>query len=171
MAEQPSPTRSELYRYLGAQPAPLGARAVATAIDAAFLVAVALVDFLAVGLMLLGSAEDAAARSLSPSQLLHLEPSQLALVVAPVLLFWLWNRVVRVSRGGSSVGMVWAGIRLVAIRTGTSPSADMALVRELVGLVLLLPLGLGLLPVFGDREKRAPHDKAAGVAMIQPPLE
>jgi uncharacterized RDD family membrane protein YckC len=162
--------RSELYRYLGALPAAIAPRAAAALIDLVLLLAVAAVDFLALGMMVLGEAGDeAAVNPFRPSLLVHLEPSKIALVAAPIVFFWLWNRVVRVSRGGSSVGMVWSGIRLVAVRTGTSPSADMALVRELLGILLVLPLGLGMLPLFRDREKRAPHDKAAGVAMIQPP--
>lgn len=160
----------ELYRYLGAAPAPLLPRVVAALVDLALLGVVAAVDFLALGMMMLAEAqEQAASDNPPPLGAARLSFTQIAVVVAPVVLFWLWNRVVRVSRGGSSVGMGWAGIRLVAVRSGTSPSADAALVRELLGLLLLAPLGLGLLSTLLSADRRGLHDRASGIAVIQPP--
>lgn len=163
----------DLYRDLGALPASVGARVAAATIDTLILALVGGVAFLGFGLPVMGG--DVAAptdpEGLSGSgPLAHgIDGGQLAFLLAPVFLVWLWNRVIRVSQSGASVGMGMQGIRLVSVRTGTSPTADQAVVRSLLGLVLALPAFAGFLTVFTHHQKRGLHDLVSGVVIIAPP--
>jgi len=164
------PSGSELYRDLGAPPARLWSRVAALSIDLLVLATIEALSYLVVGAALWGAAsegggDDPGAWDRGATLATALLATQL-----PVLAFWFWNRVVRVSRGGSSAGMRLCGIRLVALRSGTAPSVDTAILREVVGTLLLLPLGLGLLPMLWRRDHRGSHDLAAGVVMIEPPV-
>ena len=164
------PSGSELYRDLGAPPARLWSRVAALSLDLLLLAAIEGLSFLLVGAVLLGAAAEAGGDD--PGSWDRGATLTVAVLATqlPVLAFWFWNRVVRVSRGGSSAGMRLCGIRLVALRSGTAPSVDTAILREVVGTLLVLPLGLGLLPMLWRRDHRGSHDLAAGVVMIEPPV-
>lgn len=87
----------------------------------------------------------------------------LAFIPFAVLYFalpWFWR--------GQTVGMMAVHIKVVA-RDGGRLSFLRALARALVYPLSLLPLGLGLLTVFFDRENRALHDYLAGTVVLELP--
>lgn len=163
----------DLYRDLGANPAPVRARMGAALVDMILLVLVGGVAFLGFGLTLVmgepAVAVDPEGTSGAGPIARGLDGMHIAILALPVFLVWLWNRVVRVSQGGASFGMGLLGIRLVSVRTGTSPTADQAVIRSLVGLSLTLPALLGMMTIFGNRQRRGLHDLASGVVLIAPP--
>lgn len=73
---------------------------------------------------------------------------------------WFWR--------GQTVGMIAVHIK-VAARDGRPLSFGRALLRTLSGYLSLLPLGLGLLTIFFDRENRALHDYLAGTVVLELP--
>lgn len=75
-------------------------------------------------------------------------------------LLWSWK--------GQTVGMMAVHIK-VAARDGCRLSFARALARTLAWPLTLLPLGLGLLTVFFDRENRALHDYLAGTVVLELP--
>ncbi len=163
----------DLYRDLGASPAPARARMSAALVDTLLLGLVGGVAFLGFGLQLVSGESPAA---VDPDGMSGAGPvargvdaMHVAILATPVFLVWLWNRVVRVSQGGASFGMGLLGIRLVSVRTGTSPTADQAVIRSLVGLALSVPAFAGLLSIFTHHQRRGLHDLASGVVLIAPP--
>ncbi len=87
----------------------------------------------------------------------------LAFIPFAVLYFilpWLWK--------GQSVGMVAVHIK-VARRDGRPLSLGRAAARTLAWPLSILPLGLGLVTIFLDPEKRALHDYLADTAVFELP--
>ncbi len=76
------------------------------------------------------------------------------------ILPWSWK--------GQSVGMVAVHIK-VARRDGDPLSRRRAAARTLAWPLSILPLGLGLVPVFRDPERRALHDYLADTAVFEMP--
>jgi uncharacterized RDD family membrane protein YckC len=74
--------------------------------------------------------------------------------------FWLWR--------GQTVGQMAVRI-IVTDRDGYHVSFWQALLRTFLVPVTLLPLGLGLLPIFFDKESRALHDMISGTVVLELP--
>ena len=70
-------------------------------------------------------------------------------------------------RGGQTIGMRAWRLRVVCADGGGRLSTRQALLRFAVGLLSVGALGLGLLWVLFDRERRAWHDRAAGTLVVR----
>jgi uncharacterized RDD family membrane protein YckC len=95
-----------------------------------------------------------------PPGSLWFQGALIAIVVAFFCGFW--------SRGGQTLGMRAWHIRVVS-RDLAPLSARRALLRLAVGLVALLPVGLGLWWGFFDAERRGWADFAAGTRVVRVP--
>jgi uncharacterized RDD family membrane protein YckC len=83
-------------------------------------------------------------------------------VVVPLyfLVFWWWR--------GQSVGQMAVRI-VVTDRDGYHMSFWQALLRTILVPLAILPLGLGLIPMFFDKESRALHDMISGTVVLELP--
>ncbi len=73
--------------------------------------------------------------------------------------------VVLTLAGGQTLGKMAFGVRVVD-RTGCPVTASIAVVRALGYLVSVLPLGLGVVWMFLDTDRRAWHDRLAGTRVL-----
>lgn len=73
--------------------------------------------------------------------------------------------VVLTCAGGQTFGKMVFGVRVVT-RTGRPVTPAVAVVRALAYPVSLLPLGLGVVVMFFDPERRAWHDRLAGTRVL-----
>ena len=73
--------------------------------------------------------------------------------------------VILTLAGGQTFGKMALGVRVVD-RAGRPVTASIALVRALGYLVSVLPLGLGVVLMFLDAERRALHDRLAGTRVL-----
>ena len=78
---------------------------------------------------------------------------------------WLVSYAWTVERG-SSIGHRSTESMVVDARTGDTIGDGRALLRTVVGIVGLVPLGAGLLVALTNRDRRALHDLAAGTRVI-----
>ncbi|HVP05022.1 MAG TPA: RDD family protein [Dehalococcoidia bacterium] len=69
---------------------------------------------------------------------------------------------------GQSVGQMAVRI-IVTDRDGYHMSVWQALLRTIMTPVALIPLGLGLIPMFFDKESRALHDMISGTVVLELP--
>ena len=70
--------------------------------------------------------------------------------------------------GGQTFGKMVFGVRVVDM-AGRPVTTSVALVRALGYLVSVLPLGLGVVWIFLDTERRAMHDRLAGTRVLMVP--
>ena len=73
--------------------------------------------------------------------------------------------IVLTVAGGQTFGKMAFGMRVVD-RTGDPVTVSVALVRSIGYLVSVLPLGLGVVLMFLDSERRALHDRLAGTRVL-----
>ena len=90
------------------------------------------------------------------------------IIILSFLLFLPWYFIALWWWRGQSLGMMAMHIA-VTDREGNHLSFARAFVRTLVWPLSVLPLGLGLIPMFTDRESRALHDLLAGTAVVELP--
>ena len=70
------------------------------------------------------------------------------------------------TASGQTIGKMLAGIRVVGLHSARVPLGN-AIVRAAACLLTILSLGLGFLPAFTSRDRRAFHDRLAGTR-VQP---
>ena len=73
--------------------------------------------------------------------------------------------VVLTLAGGQTFGKMVFGVRVVD-QTGRRVTTSVALLRAIAYLVSVLPLGLGIVWMFLDSERRALHDRVAGTRVL-----
>jgi uncharacterized RDD family membrane protein YckC len=73
--------------------------------------------------------------------------------------------VVLTLAGGQTFGKMVFGVRVVD-QTGRPVTTSVALLRAIAYLVSVLPLGLGIIWMFLDSERRALHDRVAGTRVL-----
>jgi len=78
--------------------------------------------------------------------------------VTPILFFALW------AWRSQSLGQMAVGL-IVTTESGYRISVRRAAIRALMWPISLLPLGIGMLPVFFDDRRRALHDRIAGTVV------
>ncbi|WP_159808775.1 RDD family protein [Cellulomonas citrea] len=83
------------------------------------------------------------------------------------LLIWFVNRCVIAGRTGRSLGRVVTGTRLVRESTGRPLGVWLAFVREIAGILNVLPLFLGFLWPLWDAKRQAFSDKAVGSLVLR----
>lgn len=76
--------------------------------------------------------------------------------------------VVLIRAGGQTFGKMAFGVRVVD-RAGHPVTTSVAVVRALGYLVSVLPLGLGVVLMFLETERRALHDRLAGTRVLMVP--
>ena len=76
--------------------------------------------------------------------------------------------MVLIRAGGQTFGKMAFGVRVVD-RAGHPVTTSVAVVRALGYLVSVLPLGLGVVLMFLDTERRALHDRLAGTRVLMVP--
>lgn len=135
------------------QPAGLGARFAAAAID---LLLLAIVDLAVVYLTMqicgLTTAE------------LHLLP------LGPLVAFLLVQNggyLVAFTAGGQTIGKMLTGIRVMAAEPGETLDLGRACQRTLLWAFMVLPVGLGLLSALLSPERRGFHDRLAGTRVVR----
>ncbi|HUR32977.1 MAG TPA: RDD family protein [Vicinamibacterales bacterium] len=137
----------------GAEPAGIGARAVASLIDVALL---ALVD---------------AAVIYFTMKICRLTTAELALLPkAPLVTFLLLQNggyFVAFTATGQTLGKMIAGVRVLADDSEHAPDLGRAALRAAVWMVLALPIGLGLLAASLSRDRRGLHDRFAGTRVVR----
>jgi uncharacterized RDD family membrane protein YckC len=69
------------------------------------------------------------------------------------------------AASGQTIGKMLAGVRVVYGNGGRVPFGH-AVLRSVALLVCAIPLGLGLLPMFMDAERRGLHDRLAGTRVV-----
>jgi uncharacterized RDD family membrane protein YckC len=77
--------------------------------------------------------------------------------------------LVAFTAGGQTLGKMLAGIKVVSAEPSSSLDLGRAFVRELVWIVLAVPVGLGLLTVL-SRDRRGVHDRFAGTRVVRASL-
>ena len=98
-----------------------------------------------------------------------------ALPVAPLVAFLLLLNggylSTFVAAGGQTIGKMAAGTRVIPAAPSASPTERVtighAIVRAAGYLVSALPLGLGFVPAFVGRERRALHDRLADTRVVK----
>jgi len=94
-----------------------------------------------------------------PTQGSHL-PLQLYLLSAPAIFFgWFW------THGGQTLGMRAWRLQLLD-RDGKPVTWHQALIRYAAAWLSLLPLGLGYLWIWLDRDGQAWHDRLSGTRLV-----
>lgn len=140
-------------RAVDREPAGLGARAVAVAIDLAILAAI-----------------DAAVVYFT-LQICGIAPQELNLLPkAPLAAFLIVQNggyLVAFTVGGQTLGKMAAGIKVVAADSDLALDLGHSVVRTLVWVVLAVPAGLGFLTALFSRDHRGLHDLAAGTRVVR----
>lgn len=135
------------------EPAPLSARALASAVDVALLFAI---DLLVVYFTL---------------KICRVSLSEFALIPkAPLLTFLLLQNggyFVVFTATGQTLGKMLAGVRVLADDDENAPDVGRSALRAAVWLLLALPAGLGLLSTFLMRDGRGLHDRFAGTRVVR----
>jgi len=133
--------------------ASVGARFLAVAIDLLILLAV---DALVIYLTL---------------QICGISLDDIAIVPkGPLLAFLLVQNggyLVAFTAGGQTLGKMAAGIRVVSSEDDAALDVGRALLRELMWLVLAIPVGLGFLTALFSRDHRGLHDRFAGTRVVR----
>jgi uncharacterized RDD family membrane protein YckC len=135
------------------EPAGIGPRAVAAAIDVALLAAVdAVIIYLTM-------------------KICRLTPAELTLLPkAPLFTFLLLQNggyFVAFTTMGQTFGKMVAGVRVLADDSDNAPDLARSVLRAAVWLVLALPAGLGLLSATLTPDKRGFHDRFAGTRVVR----
>jgi uncharacterized RDD family membrane protein YckC len=89
---------------------------------------------------------------------------------APLMAFILLQNggyLVSFTAGGQTLGQMAAGIRVVSARADRSLDFGHSLLRTVVWLVLAVPAGLGLLPTLFSQDRRGLHDRCAGTKVVR----
>jgi len=135
------------------EPAGLGARVVAVAIDLTILAAI-----------------DAAVVYFT-MQICGIAPQELHLLSkAPLAAFLIVQNggyLVAFTVGGQTLGKMAAGIKVVAADSDLSLDLSQSVVRTLVWVVLAVPAGLGFLTALFSRDHRGLHDLVAGTRVVR----
>lgn len=90
-------------------------------------------------------------------------PGVLAISAFVLWLFFYWWAGTAIA--GRTVGMALVGLRIVS-RSGEPLSGRQAVIRVLVLPLSIIVLGLGLVGIVVDRERRGAHDMAAGSTVV-----
>ena len=135
------------------EPATLGSRALASAVDVGVL---ALVDLIVIYFTM---------------KICRLPLSDIALLPkAPLLAFLVLQNVgylIAFTASGQTLGKMIAGVRVLANDTDDTPDVARAAMRAAVWMVLALPAGLGLLTTGLSRDGRGLHDRFAGTRVVR----
>jgi uncharacterized RDD family membrane protein YckC len=75
--------------------------------------------------------------------------------------------LVSFTAGGQTLGKMAAGIRVVSARADRSLDFGHSLLRTVVWLVLAVPAGLGLLTTLLSQDRRGLHDRCAGTKVVR----
>lgn len=145
--------RSEPQPAGGAQPASIGARALAAIIDVALLAVVDIVVFY-LTLKICGVSFDE----------LGIVPK------APLIAFMLVQNggyLIAFTAVGQTLGKLLAGVRVLADDSDDAPDVGRAAVRTLVWLALAIPVGLGFVSAALSRDHRGLHDRFAGTRVVR----
>lgn len=148
-----TPAELPLATAAADEPAPLSARALATAVDVLLLL---VVDVLVVYFTLKICRVSLAEFSLIPK--------------APLLTFLLLQNggyFVAFTATGQTLGKMLAGVRVLADDDEQPPDVGRSALRAGVWLLLALPAGLGLLATFLMRDGRGLHDRFAGTRVVR----
>lgn len=136
-----------------AEDAPLGARVAAAAIDLAMLLSVdAIVIYFTMQICGLAIWE------------LDVLPK------APLIVFLLVQNLgylVVFTAGGQTLGKMAAGIKVVTAGSGSSLDFSRAVIRTLVWLILVAPIGLGFLTAVLSSDHRGLHDRFARTRVVR----
>jgi uncharacterized RDD family membrane protein YckC len=142
-----------LARPVGTEPAGLGARAAAVAID-----------------LLLLAAIDAAVVYFT-MQICGVTIQELAIIPqGPLGAFLVVQNVgylVAFTAGGQTLGKMAAGIKVVAAESDRPIDVGQALKRTVAWLLLAIPAGLGFLTALASRDRRGLHDRLAGTRVVR----
>jgi len=135
------------------EPATIGSRALASAVDVGLL---ALVDLVVIYLTM---------------KICRLPMSDIALLPkAPLLAFLVLKNVgylIAFTASGQTLGKMIAGVRVLSNDSADTPDVARAAMRALVWLALALPAGLGLLVAGISRDGRGLHDRLAGTRVVR----
>lgn len=152
------------YEELPALPyAGAGLRIVAGLLDLVFLASIFLIFCSAAGLYLLVQTDWGNESNITDAE------GWTAIAIASSFAFFIplyfitcwWSR-------GQSLGQMATRI-MVTDRDGYHMSGWQAVLRTIVWPLSLLPIGIGLLPMFFDRESRALHDMLSGTIVLELP--
>lgn len=135
------------------EPAAIGSRAMATAIDMGLLL---VVDLLVVYFTM---------------KICRVTLSEIAMLPrAPLFAFLLLQNggyVIAFTATGQTLGKMIAGVRVLADDEGRAPDLGRSALRAVVWLVLALPAGAGLLATLLMRDGRGLHDRCAGTRVVR----
>jgi uncharacterized RDD family membrane protein YckC len=147
------PARAPRVQAAGPEPAGLGARSLAAAIDVALL---AVVDFVVIYFTL---------------QICRLDLADVMLLPkAPLVTFLLLQNggyFVAFTTTGQTLGKMIAHIRVLADDGDHAPDLGRSVLRAAVWMALALPAGLGLLSATMSRDHRGLHDRFAGTRVVR----
>ena len=136
------------------EPAPVGARILATGLDIGLL---AVVDLVVIYLTI-----QICGLALGEAYVLPKAP------LAAFLALQNGGYFVAFTAGGQTLGKMATGIRVVsALAPHTAVGLEHALLRTLVWVVLVAPAGLGFLTALFNRDRCGLHDRAAGTRVIR----
>ena len=166
-AAAPTPSASRGAPAAPARAVPRAPADVAAAVDGAGLVARTLAGIVDLSILLV---VDAIVVYFT-LQIIGLSLAELELLPkAPLLTFLAlqnFSYLAAFTAGGQTLGKMVAGIQVVADATGHAPTVPQALLRTLLWSVLALPVGLGLVSVLLDADKRGLHDRFARTRVIR----
>ena len=135
------------------EPATLGSRALASAVDVGLL---ALIDLVVIYFTM---------------KICRLPLSDIALLPkAPLVAFLILQNVgylIAFTASGQTLGKMIAGVRVLSNDTDDTPDVASAAMRAAVWVVLALPAGLGLLTAGLSRDGRGLHDRFAGTRVVR----
>lgn len=135
------------------EPATLGSRALASAVDVGLL---AVVDIVVIYFTM---------------KICRLPLSDIALLPkAPLVAFLILQNVgylIAFTASGQTLGKMIAGVRVLSNDTDDTPDVASAAMRAAVWVVLALPAGLGLLTAGLSRDGRGLHDRFAGTRVVR----
>jgi len=135
------------------EPAGIGPRALAAAVDVTLL---AIVDAVVIYFTM---------------KICRLTPAELALLPkAPLFTFLLLQNggyFVAFTTMGQTLGKMIAGVRVLADDSDTAPDLGRSALRAAVWFVLALPAGLGLLSATFSPDRRGLHDRFAGTRVVR----
>jgi uncharacterized RDD family membrane protein YckC len=135
------------------EPAAMGTRLLAAAID---LVILAAIDAVVIYFTMQICGVDLSEAAILPK--------------GPLIAFLLVQNggyLVAFTAGGQTLGKMLTGIRVVPAMSGVPLDIATALVRTLVWTVLAVPAGLGFLTAFTSGDRRGLHDRLAGTKVVR----
>jgi uncharacterized RDD family membrane protein YckC len=135
------------------QPADLGARAAAAAID---LLILAAIDVVVVYFTM-----QICGLSLQDFAVLPKRPLMAFLVLQN------GGYLIAFTAGGQTLGKMAAGIKVVPARSERPLDVGRSVIRTLVWVALAFPAGLGFLTALVGREHRGLHDRCAGTRVVR----